>query len=152
MATVAEAVRQIVGLTGLPHSTVSYTARYLREAGLLPAGARGGGKGAAHVNDEHLATLLLGLISITTTTRSPETVKLYGTFKANWVEGDMQKILRAPLRRFIAEHAAEGVDRINHKKTFFMPQISFLSVIAALITAFREGRLDSLSSLFTRPG
>jgi hypothetical protein len=63
MATGAEATERVAEATGLLPSTVFRTARLLREAekGLWPEAAKGGGKGAAHVERRHLANLAIAL-------------------------------------------------------------------------------------------
>jgi hypothetical protein len=63
VATGAEATERIAEATGLLPSTVFRTARLLREAdkGLWPEAAKGGGRGAAHVEPRHLVNLAVAL-------------------------------------------------------------------------------------------
>ncbi len=138
MTTIATAVRKITQVTGLPEARVAYTARYLREAGLLPKGRRGGGKGSVHLHSNHLAALSLGLLATTTATQSPEVVGLYGSFIPNRVEGNMNQIVAAPLRRFITERAGASRVMSGETKLLFMPRTPLVEVIAAIIEAERN--------------
>jgi hypothetical protein len=63
VATGVQAAERIAAATGLLPSSVFRTARTLREAGkgLWPEAAKGGGKGAAHVERRHLINLAIAL-------------------------------------------------------------------------------------------
>ncbi len=67
MATVNQLIDTILdNIEGTKRGDVSLRARLLREAGYLPTGKRGGGRGLAHVNSEHCANLLIGLLASST--------------------------------------------------------------------------------------
>ena len=83
MATIPQAVETLIGATGLPRAAVECRARYLRDNGLLPKGKRGGGRFSAHLNADHLATLLVSVIASAEQTRVGEmTPRL---MKSKWV-------------------------------------------------------------------
>lgn len=64
MATVNQLVETILdNIEGTQRGDLGLRARLLREDGYLPTGKKGGGRGAAHVNSEHCANLIIGLIA-----------------------------------------------------------------------------------------
>ncbi len=64
MATVNELVETILdNIEGTKPGDLDLRARMLREAGYLPTGKRGGGRGLAHVNSEHCANMIIGLLA-----------------------------------------------------------------------------------------
>ena len=64
MATVNQLIETILdNIEGTKRGDVGLRARKLREAGDLPTGKRGGGRGLAHVNSEHCANLIIGLLA-----------------------------------------------------------------------------------------
>ncbi len=64
MATVNQLIETILdNIEGTKPGDLGLRARLLREAGYLPTGARGGGRGIAHVNSEHCANLVIGLLA-----------------------------------------------------------------------------------------
>ena len=66
MATVNQLVETILDtIEGTKPGDLGLRARMLREAGYLPTGKRGGGRGLAHVNSEHCANLIIGLLAST---------------------------------------------------------------------------------------
>ncbi len=67
MATINQLVETILdNINGTKLGDLGLRARLLREAGYLPTGKRGGGRGLAHVNSEHCANLLIGLLASST--------------------------------------------------------------------------------------
>ena len=67
MATINQLVETILeNIDGTKLGDLSLRARLLREAGYLPTGKRGGGRGLAHVNSEHCTNLLIGLLASST--------------------------------------------------------------------------------------
>ena len=66
MATVNQLIETILdNIEGTKHGDLALRARMLREAGYLPTGKRGGGRGLAHVNSEHCANMIIGLVAST---------------------------------------------------------------------------------------
>ena len=66
MATVNQLIETILdNIEGTKRGDLELRARMLREAGYLPTGTRGGGRGLAHVNSEHCANLIIGLLAST---------------------------------------------------------------------------------------
>lgn len=66
MATVNQLIETILeNIEGTKAGDLGLRARLLREAGYLPTGKRGGGSGLAHVNSEHCANFIIGLIAST---------------------------------------------------------------------------------------
>ena len=64
MTTVNQLVETILdNIEGTKPGDLGLRARLLREAGYLPTGKRGGGRGLAHVNSEHCANLIIGLLA-----------------------------------------------------------------------------------------
>ncbi len=64
MATVNQLVETILDtIEGTKRGDLGLRARMLREAGYLPTGKRGGGRGLAHVNSEHCANMIIGLLA-----------------------------------------------------------------------------------------
>jgi len=67
MATVYQLIDTILdNIEGTKRGDVSLRARLLREAGYLPTGKHGGGKGIVHVDSGHCANLIIGLIASST--------------------------------------------------------------------------------------
>ncbi len=66
VATVNQLVEtNLDNIEGTRPGDLGLLARMLREAGYLPTGKRGGGRGLAHVNSEHCANLIIGLLAST---------------------------------------------------------------------------------------
>ena len=64
MATVNQLIETILdNIEGTKPGDLGLRARMLREAGYLPTGKRGGGRGLAHVNSEHCANMIIGLLA-----------------------------------------------------------------------------------------
>ena len=64
MATVNQLIETILeNIEDTKPGDLGLRARLLREAGYLPTGKRGGGRGLAHVNSEHCANLVIGLLA-----------------------------------------------------------------------------------------
>ncbi len=64
MATINQLIETILDtIEGTKRGDLELRARMLREAGYLPTGKRGGGRGLAHVNSEHCANLIIGLLA-----------------------------------------------------------------------------------------
>ena len=64
VATATRTNELLPPILGMLFSTVERLLRALREAGLLPFGKPGGGKGSAHYDAYHLAYILLGLAGL----------------------------------------------------------------------------------------
>jgi hypothetical protein len=77
MATVTEAARVISEATGVSRATVDRAVLMLRSApgDLWPTGKRGGGAGAAHVQQHHVVNLLLTLMVSDPLNAAPEAVR-----------------------------------------------------------------------------
>lgn len=73
MATATRTNELLPPILGLLFSTVERLLRALREAGLLPVGKPGGGKGSAHYDAYNFAYILLGLAGLMTSD-APEAV------------------------------------------------------------------------------
>ena len=73
MATATRTNELLPPILGLLFSTVERLLRALREAGLLPVGKPGGGRGSAHYDAYHFAYILLGLAGLMTSD-APEAV------------------------------------------------------------------------------
>ena len=64
MATVNQLIETILdNIEGTKLGDLGLRARMLREAGYLPTGKQGGGRGLAHVNSDHCANLIIGMLA-----------------------------------------------------------------------------------------
>jgi hypothetical protein len=80
MATLTQLVDTVAAVEGLEPSAVSLIARYVREAGLITTGGRGGS--AAKMNLADAANLLIGVNATATATDAAETVSTYRNLEA----------------------------------------------------------------------
>ena len=80
MATLTDLVDTIAAVEGLEPSAVGLIARYIREAGLITTGGRGGS--AAKMNLTDAANLLIGVNATTTATDAAATVSAYRSLES----------------------------------------------------------------------
>jgi len=78
MATVNQLIETILeNIEGTKEGDLELRARMLREAGYLPTGKRGGGRGLAHVTSEHCANMIIGLLASTSARGVVQAVKQF---------------------------------------------------------------------------
>ena len=139
--------------------------RPLRAAGLWPSGKGGrGGAGAAQVNAEHLAALVLAVFTEMPPPKVLGAVQLYGNFRPlmAWLEGrgDTPKfvawngkfsMLKGPIHKFMNEKAGQQPFTVPNPeyKFLFMPDKTVLEVFTELIEVGRDPALDLTRLKFT---
>ena len=81
MTSIPDLTTVLADALGIEHAPVANAARAMREAGLLPTGAMGR-YGAAPVNAEHAASLLIGFLSAPRVCDAPTAARLFGELPA----------------------------------------------------------------------
>jgi hypothetical protein len=121
VATGAHAVERIAEATGILPATVFRTVRTLREADptLWPEAAKGGGRGAAHLEPCHLVNLVLALAVADPITAAPKAVAGYRALVRHRLQQMVQPEHIGQAARLLASISAEDLNRVSFENRSF---------------------------------